>query len=55
MAVETQDVRPLHILIPTDLHTRLRALADSEERSMAWETRKALEERLDRATTEAAA
>jgi predicted transcriptional regulator len=39
-------VRPLHILIPTDLHTRLKEMADERDRSVAAETRRAIEGRL---------
>lgn len=46
MAGESTDVRPLHILIPTDLHRRLKEMADDRDRSVAAETRRAIEARL---------
>jgi predicted DNA-binding protein len=55
MATETHEVRPLHILIPTELHARLQALAKANDRSMAAETRLALEGRLKEFESQGAA
>lgn len=46
MAGESTDVRPLHVLIPTELHERLKEMAKDRDRSVAAETRRALEARL---------
>ena len=46
MTQQATDVRPLHILIPTELHGRLKEMADDRERSVAAETRRAIEGRL---------
>lgn len=46
MTKEAAEVRPLHILIPVDLHDRLKAMAKARDRSVAAETRRAVEERL---------
>jgi predicted DNA-binding protein len=41
-----EDMRPLHILIPLGMHERLREMAEVNDRSVAAETRRAIEERL---------
>jgi hypothetical protein len=46
MADVTPELRPLHILIPTELHARLKAMAEDNDRSVAAETRRAIEARL---------
>jgi predicted transcriptional regulator len=46
MAEAKHDVRPLHILIPAKLHARLKEMADANDRSMAAETRRAIEDRI---------
>jgi predicted transcriptional regulator len=47
MATDQQDLRPLHILIPSDLKDRLKRMADARDRSVAAETRRAIEDRLN--------
>jgi hypothetical protein len=46
MSVTRGDLRPLHILIPTDLHARLKEMSNCRDRSVAAETRQAIEARL---------
>jgi plasmid stability protein len=46
VATDQQDLRPLHILIPSDLKDRLKVMADARDRSVAAETRRAIEDRL---------
>jgi plasmid stability protein len=40
--------RPLHVLIPADLHQRVKVMAAENDRSVAAETRRALEAACDR-------
>lgn len=47
MAQSSDGVRPLHIQIPVSLHDRLKAMAEARDRSVAAETRRAIESRLD--------
>lgn len=44
--MQEQDLRPLHILIPTELHDRLKGMAHDRDRSVSAETRRAIEARL---------
>lgn len=46
MAPEATKQRPLHILIPVELHDRLRLMARARDRSVAAETRRSIEARL---------
>lgn len=46
MQQASTNVRPLHILIPTELHSRLKEMAGERDRSVAAETRRAIEGRL---------
>ena len=46
IAMTDEDVRPLHILIPTETHKRLRQMAVDRDRSMTAEARRAIEARL---------
>ncbi len=48
MATEPQELRPLHVLIPAPLKDRLKQMADANDRSVAAETRRAIEDRLQR-------
>jgi predicted transcriptional regulator len=43
---DQQDLQPLHILIPNDLKRRLKTMAEARDRSVAAETRRAIEDRL---------
>ena len=45
MADAPQNLRPLHILVPLDLKTRVEVMAKAQQRSVAAETRLALEDR----------
>lgn len=55
MAEETANLRPLHIQMPEDLHTRLRRLAADNDRSVSAETRQAIKEACDRHEAEVGA
>lgn len=46
MKQAAEDVRPLHVLIPTELHEEVRLMAKERDRSVAAETRRALEARV---------
>ena len=46
MALKSEDLRPLHILVPADLKERLKAMAEARDRSVAAETRRAIEHEL---------
>lgn len=46
MADTATEQRPLHILIPTELHNRLKLMAEARDRSVAAETRRSIEARL---------
>ena len=46
MASKDTAIRPLHIQVPVELHERLRRMAKARDRSVAAETRRAIEARL---------
>lgn len=48
MTENTANMRPLHIQVPEDLHSRLRRLAADKDRSVSAETRRAIKEACDR-------
>lgn len=55
MATTNGDIRPLHIQVPEELHRRLKSMAHARDRSVAAETRRAIEHRLTEFETEEAA
>ena len=42
----TKELRPVQILMPTELHERLQRMSSANDRSVSAETRRAIEERL---------
>jgi predicted transcriptional regulator len=46
MASNHTSSRPLHVLVPVDLHDQLKSMANARDRSVAAETRRAIERRV---------
>jgi predicted DNA-binding protein len=55
MATAKGDIRPLHIQVPGELHEKLKLMARARDRSVAAETRRAIEQRLSEFEEAAAA